>query len=188
MEKVEQNPGRTGGEMNFLHRIDFIPLKPTEPSTILRLLSFQNVEGLVRHRKLGVRVGSEENTYSSIQEEAFSPVSTHRIKALLSSNVSMEKCCIILPLGSVRVKDVDSTTDKIRTPKCIVDVVTVGGTGTCITRCIFPFSLEPRVLRLFRPLDRNCTRGDIVRTCRTFHVTCSSSSTWTTILIFAWQW
>ena len=56
MEKVEQNPGRTGGEMNFLHRIDFIPLKPTEPSTILRLLSFQNVEGLVRHRKLGVRV------------------------------------------------------------------------------------------------------------------------------------
>ena len=50
MEKVEQNPGRTGGEMNFLHRIDFIPLKPTEPSTILRLLSFQNVEGLVRHR------------------------------------------------------------------------------------------------------------------------------------------
>ena len=123
MEKVEQNPGRTGGEMNFLHRIDFIPLKPTEPSTILRLLSFQNVEGLVRHRRLGVRVGSEENTYSSIQEEAFSPVSTHRIKALLSSNVSMEKCCIILPLGSVRVKDVDSTTDKIRTPKCIVDVV-----------------------------------------------------------------
>ena len=71
MEKVEQNPGRTGGEMNFLHRIDFIPLKPTEPSTILRLLSFQNVEGLVRHRKLGVRVGSEENTYLSIQEEAF---------------------------------------------------------------------------------------------------------------------
>ena len=63
MEKVEQNPGRTGGEMNFLHRIDFIPLKPTEPSTILRLLSFQNVEGLVRQRKLGVRVGSEENTY-----------------------------------------------------------------------------------------------------------------------------
>ena len=123
MEKVEQNPGRTGGEMNFLHRIDFIPLKPTEPSTILRLLSFQNVEGLVRHRKLGVRVGSEENTYLSIQEEAFSPVSTHRIKALLSSNVSMEKCCIILPLGSVRVKDVDSTTDKIRTPKCIVDLV-----------------------------------------------------------------
>jgi len=76
MEKVEQNPGRTGGEMNFLHRIDFIPLKPTEPSTILRLLSFQNVEGLVRHRKLGVRVGSEENTYLSIQEEAFAPVST----------------------------------------------------------------------------------------------------------------
>jgi len=35
----------------------------------------------------------------------------------------MEKCCIILKLGSVRVKDVDSTTDKIRTPKCIVDVV-----------------------------------------------------------------
>ena len=35
-EKVEQNPGRTGGEMNFLHRIDFIPLKPTpsDPSCI----------------------------------------------------------------------------------------------------------------------------------------------------------
>ena len=92
MEKVEQNPGRTGGEMNFLH--SFISLKPTEPSTILRLLSFQNVEGLARHRKLGVRVGSEENTYSSIQEEAFSPVSTHRIKALLSSNVQWKSAAL----------------------------------------------------------------------------------------------
>ena len=41
--------------------------------------------------------------------------------------------------------------------KFILTSVTVGGTGTCITRYIFPFSLEPRVLRLFRPLDRNCT-------------------------------
>ena len=144
-----------------------------------RFSEAQKIRSSCRVRRKYIFVDTGGGFFSSLHAQ---------IKALLSSNVSMEKCCIILKLGSVRVKDVDSTTDKIRTPKCIVDVVTVGGTGTCITRCIFPFSLEPRVLRLFRPLDRNCTRGDIVRTCRTFHVTCSSSSTWTTILIFAWQW
>jgi hypothetical protein len=41
IENVERNPGRTGGEMNFLHRIDFIPLKPTEPSTICGCFLFR---------------------------------------------------------------------------------------------------------------------------------------------------
>ena len=33
-----------------LHRLDFLPKNPTEPSTVIRLASFQSVPGKLRHR------------------------------------------------------------------------------------------------------------------------------------------
>lgn len=106
--------------VNFLHRVDFIPLKPTDPSTLMGLVSFQDVEGLVRYRKVGVRMDPGEDTN---EQDTPASATNNRLKELLTSNISLEKCSIVLPLGSVRLGVVEYDSDKIRMPECIVDIV-----------------------------------------------------------------
>jgi hypothetical protein len=120
--------GSVDEDAYILHRIDFIPLKPTDPSTLSSLLSFQNVEGSVRHRKVRVRGEYEDkkDIPSSMQtlNEGLKQVSQQQVDALLSSSVSAKKCSIVVPLGLVRAKDTnDSSDSRIRTPKCIDEMI-----------------------------------------------------------------
>ena len=109
---------------DVLHRIDFIPRDATDPRTLVKLLSFQNVDGLVRHRKL-VEDSIENSIVScSIEQEDIYIVSTQRIQALLASNISAENSSVVLPLGSFAVQDKHLIGDDILgTPRCIVDIV-----------------------------------------------------------------
>ena len=120
--------GSVDEDAYILHRVDFIPLKPTDPSTLSSLLSFQNVEGSVRHRKVGIREKYEEqkDTPSSMQtlNEGLKQVSQQRVDALLSSSFSAKKCSIVVPLGLVKAKDTNVSSDgRICTPRCIDELV-----------------------------------------------------------------
>ena len=81
-----------------------------------RFSEAQKIRSSCRVRRKYIFVDTGGGFFSSLHASNKSPFVIER---------TMEKCCIILPLhvGSVRVKDVDSTTDKIRTPKFIVDLV-----------------------------------------------------------------
>lgn len=101
-----------------LHRVDFIPLEPKDPSTLLKLSSFQDVEGLIRHRKF---VGGDAKCLE--EEEEITSVSTERIDSLLTSSVSIEKSSIVMQLGTTNICAKERVMDSIGTPTCISNIV-----------------------------------------------------------------
>ena len=38
-----------------IHRFDYLPINPTHPSTLVRLVTFQSVPGMIRHRRIKVK-------------------------------------------------------------------------------------------------------------------------------------
>ena len=119
----EKNREGSKCDRGVLHRIDFIPLKPTETTTLAELLSFQDVDGLVRHRKLEVNEG-ESNMQNDISEDYVftSEASSQRIKEICSSCFSMKKSSFVVPIGSATVNDF-ITTNNVRSPKSIEDLL-----------------------------------------------------------------
>lgn len=65
-----------------IHRLDFLPENPTDPSTIARLISFQSVPGRLRHRYY----------------------TQHNVTSLNTSHVD-RGITVLLPIGSIPCKD-----------------------------------------------------------------------------------
>jgi len=102
------------------HRIDFIPKDPEELGTILKLVTMQNVPGIVRHRKFacGSLFIKSDRDSSDINI-----VPHTRIKSLLATDLSMKKFSIVLPLGEMVIHEDQRMTDIVRSPRCIVELV-----------------------------------------------------------------
>ena len=115
----DSDPFGSGGNENegrdYLHRIDFLPKHPKDPSTLLKLLTFRPVPGLVRHRILytgsaGIEDdGGDDDEIEMNFGTRISVVTQNRIDSLLGQKTlqSLETdsaaraATIILPLGSI---------------------------------------------------------------------------------------
>jgi len=98
-----------------LHRLDFLPQNPSNPSIITKLLTFQSVPGVIRHRVLIAPVISSNQNYAgdgkdkgieTLGEYLIQQVPKSRIDYLIGKGdaSSGKSYVIVVPLGSTSIR------------------------------------------------------------------------------------
>jgi len=123
---VRRNIGDTlsndmDGEMkiisrDYLHRLDFLPENPSDPSTLFNLLTFRSVPGLIRHRILVAHLPTaSEIAMESTKKISIVEVPKSRFDSLIGKQEGRTGSSrkVIIPLGSIELSNNNAVTQDI---------------------------------------------------------------------------
>eukprot|EP00555_Chaetoceros_dichaeta_P013094 CAMPEP_0198268684 /NCGR_PEP_ID=MMETSP1447-20131203/38354_1 /TAXON_ID=420782 /ORGANISM="Chaetoceros dichaeta, Strain CCMP1751" /LENGTH=246 /DNA_ID=CAMNT_0043959873 /DNA_START=62 /DNA_END=799 /DNA_ORIENTATION=+ len=101
---------------DYLHRLDFLPENPSDPSTLFNLLTLRSVPALIRHRILVARLPTTSQiVMESTKKISIQEVSKSKFDSLIGKQEGLTGSSrkVVIPLGSVQLSNNNADTQDI---------------------------------------------------------------------------